>query len=95
MVDEYQDTNHAQFVLISLLASTINEYGEVEHNLCVVGDDDQSIYRFRNANPNIFKEKYDRYARDRCYKRKKAYNSVFVCFCHFALHICARNTSDY
>ena len=49
MVDEYQDTNHAQFVLISLLASTINEYGEVEHNLCVVGDDDQSIYRFRGA----------------------------------------------
>jgi len=49
MVDEYQDTNHAQFVLISLLASTTNEYGEVEHNLCVVGDDDQSIYRFRGA----------------------------------------------
>lgn len=49
MVDEYQDTNHAQFILISLLASTINEYGEVEHNLCVVGDDDQSIYRFRGA----------------------------------------------
>lgn len=49
MVDEYQDTNHAQFVLISLLASTINEYGEIEHNLCVVGDDDQSIYRFRGA----------------------------------------------
>lgn len=49
MVDEYQDTNHAQFVLISLLASTINEYGEIQHNLCVVGDDDQSIYRFRGA----------------------------------------------
>ena len=49
MVDEYQDTNHAQFVLISLLASTINEYGEIEHNLCVVGDDDKSIYRFRGA----------------------------------------------
>ncbi len=49
MVDEYQDTNHAQFILISLLASTINEYGEIQHNLCVVGDDDQSIYRFRGA----------------------------------------------
>ena len=49
MVDEYQDTNHAQFVLISLLASTTNEYGDIEHNLCVVGDDDQSIYRFRGA----------------------------------------------
>ena len=50
MVDEYQDTNTAQFRLISLLASHQNEYGEIEHNLCVVGDDDQSIYKFRGAN---------------------------------------------
>lgn len=50
MVDEYQDTNTAQFKLISILASTKNEYGEIEHNLCVVGDDDQSIYKFRGAN---------------------------------------------
>ena len=50
MVDEYQDTNTAQFRLIHLLASGVNENGEKEYNLCVVGDDDQSIYKFRGAN---------------------------------------------
>jgi DNA helicase-2/ATP-dependent DNA helicase PcrA len=50
MVDEYQDTNTAQFRLIQLLASGMNSYGEREYNLCVVGDDDQSIYKFRGAN---------------------------------------------
>ncbi|HWT26591.1 MAG TPA: DNA helicase PcrA [Mobilitalea sp.] len=50
MVDEYQDTNTAQFRLIHLLSSGVNEFGKREYNLCVVGDDDQSIYKFRGAN---------------------------------------------
>ena len=43
MVDEYQETNTVQFKLVSLLAAKYR-------NICVVGDDDQSIYRFRGAN---------------------------------------------
>lgn len=52
MIDEYQDTNDLQETFISCISN---------HNVYMVGDIKQSIYRFRNANPYIFKGKYDRY----------------------------------
>ncbi|MFA6843335.1 MAG: UvrD-helicase domain-containing protein, partial [Bacilli bacterium] len=52
LIDEYQDTSDIEETLISLIA---------QNNVYMVGDIKQSIYRFRNANPDIFKEKYDRY----------------------------------
>ena len=52
MIDEYQDTNDIQEVFISYIQN---------NNVYMVGDVKQSIYRFRNANPYIFKDKYDRY----------------------------------
>ncbi len=54
MVDEYQDTSDLQEELITLISN---------NNLYMVGDIKQSIYRFRNANPTIFKNKYDNYAK--------------------------------
>ncbi len=52
MLDEYQDTNDIQEYFVSLISN---------HNVYMVGDIKQSIYRFRNANPYIFKNKYDEY----------------------------------
>ena len=53
MIDEYQDTNDLQEILINLISN---------NNVYMVGDIKQSIYRFRNANPDIFKEKYNKYS---------------------------------
>lgn len=55
MVDEYQDTNDIGETFISLIS---------QNNVYMVGDIKQSIYRFRNANPYIFKSKYDSYAQN-------------------------------
>ena len=55
MIDEYQDTNDIQEKFISLIEN---------NNVYMVGDIKQSIYRFRNANPEIFKNKYDKYAKE-------------------------------
>lgn len=52
LIDEYQDTNDIQDIFISLIEN---------NNVYMVGDIKQSIYRFRNANPNLFKSKYESY----------------------------------
>lgn len=54
MIDEYQDTNDIQELFIGMIA---------DNDVYMVGDIKQSIYRFRNANPYIFREKYDRYSK--------------------------------
>ena len=53
LIDEYQDTNDIQDIFINLIAN---------NNVYMVGDIKQSIYRFRNANPNLFKTKYNSYS---------------------------------
>lgn len=69
MVDEYQDTNNAQYMLVSLLA------GE-DGNICVVGDDDQSIYRFRGANIRNILDFEDQYPNAHVVKLEQNYRST-------------------
>ena len=68
-VDEYQDTNHAQYVLVSLLAGGKN-------NICVVGDDDQSIYRFRGATIENILNFEDEYQNAKVIRLEQNYRST-------------------
>jgi ATP-dependent DNA helicase UvrD/PcrA len=69
LVDEYQDTNYSQYLIVKKLAAS-------HHNLCVVGDDAQSIYSFRGARiENILEFKND-YSDYRLYKLEQNYRST-------------------
>ncbi len=69
MVDEYQDTNHAQYRLTELLAAG-------HRNICVVGDDDQSIYRFRGATIENILSFEHRYAESSIIRLEQNYRST-------------------
>ncbi len=69
LIDEYQDTSEAQYILASLLAGG-------RENICVVGDDDQSIYKFRGATIENILHFEDRYNGAKCIKLEQNYRST-------------------
>ena len=69
LIDEYQDTNHMQYLLASLLAGG-------HKNICVVGDDDQSIYRFRGATIENILSFESQYKNAQCIRLEQNYRST-------------------
>jgi DNA helicase-2/ATP-dependent DNA helicase PcrA len=86
LVDEYQDTNHAQYLIVNKLAAR-------HHNLCVVGDDAQSIYSFRGARiENILNFQVD-YPEHRLFKLEQNYRSTKT-IVNAANSLIAKNTGQ-
>lgn len=69
LVDEYQDTNHVQYLLIKKLA-------EPQNNICVVGDDSQSIYSFRGADIHNILHFQEQYSNAKLFKLERNYRST-------------------